>query len=164
VGLIICIACGRQRQVTPLKRGDYRCTNCGGHAAILVRQQKVWADWEDKDGVDIETATHRTYGGLIWWADKKGYKKAKGWAAHKFKKIFRRWPNGEANDANGQAPSSELSRWIDKQKAAYARERRKREQGNQRLAELGDRISVRSGNGVDDTGSLMTAEDWKVEL
>ncbi len=161
MGLIICIACGHQRQMTPLKRGDYVCGNCRGHASILVHRQKVWADWTDKDGVDIETATHRTYAGLIWWAEQKAYKKARGWAAHKFKAIFGRWPNGEANEA-GQAPGAELCKWIDKQKAAFARERRKGEK--LRLADLGNRVSMRGVNDVDNVSSLMTAEDWEVEL
>ncbi len=163
MGLIICLACGCQKELTPLKRGKYRCHNCGALEPRLLRQRKVWMDeWGDKAGVDIETARHRTYAGLKWYAQNKGYKS--GWASMKFKAIFGRWPNGEAKE-EAAAPGEGLMRWIKKQNANYAKERRKN-------GDVYSRVSARVGGGdavdavpvVDTQSVLMSDEDWNTPL
>ena len=114
-------------------------------------------------GVDVELARHRTYAGLKWYAEQKGYKP--GWASMKFKAIFGRWPNGEASEG-AAAPSEELMRWVKRGNAAYAKEQRKREK---------DGLAVGTGNGVQYAAggehnsvpahsALMTDEDWDVQL
>ncbi len=161
MGLIICLACGCQKGLTPLKRGKYRCTNCGAADPRLVRgkAEKVWMDGE-KAGVDIETARHRTYAGLKWYAENRGYKP--GWAAVKFKKIFGQWPNGEAVE-EAVVPQQGLYRWIKKQNASYAKERRAN-------GDVYHRVPSRAG-GHDAAGGaggmasmLMNDDDWNTPL
>lgn len=163
MGLVVCLACGSQKQITPLKLGKYRCSHCGAGEPRLIRgrAEKVWMGGE-KDGCDVETARHQTYAGLVWLAEQRGYKKPRGWAAHKFRAIFGRWPNGEANEA-GSAPSSGLLRWDKKQRALYAKEQREIEKRNGLAANHSD---MGGADGIPPTvvdSGLMTDEDWQVK-
>lgn len=161
MGLLHCFCCGRQREVKPIRKGAaYTCGNCGAKQVRIVRSKHQARDvsWTEKDGVSEYEAKHQTYAGLRRHAEHRGYKKAKGWCAVKFKEIFGRWPNGEAVESAAPA-SAGLLWWIRKQNAAY-RKRRKAEEF--RLANLEYRLPLRAGSDVD--SGLMSADDWAVRL
>jgi hypothetical protein len=85
----------------------------------------------DKDGIGRDEATHQVYAGLKWWAEQKGYRRADGWVAFKFKDIFGRWPNGEMVEIPRE-PMEGVVCYIVRQNARYAAEMRKQETPEQR--------------------------------
>jgi len=122
MGLIICIGCQHQVNVTPVKRRRYKCNNCGCVEVIIIRRPKIWMEIADKAGLPVEEATHLVYAGLKWEAERRGYKPK--WVDMKFLRLFGRKPNGEAVEGP-QPPSQHLVKWFGKERAAYAKERRK---------------------------------------
>ncbi len=63
----------------------------------------------------LEKATfHRQ---LLWVACEKGYKD--GWAAHKFKEKFGRWP--EARSPEPELPEPAVRSWVRSRMIAYAK-------------------------------------------
>jgi hypothetical protein len=129
MGLIICCGCGRQRSQKPVRRGARRCSNCGAGDPRIVHRIRVWHDLEDRDGLERYEARRRTYGGLLWLRDQKGYKPA--YADAKFRTIFGERPNGEAS-ATAEPPSAELLAWLARDIARW--KARKRAQEKQKWA------------------------------
>ena len=161
MGLVICFCCGRQREVKPIKKGArYTCSHCGAKWVKIIRSRAHagYTSWTDKEGVDVGQARHSTYAGLRGYAERRGYKN--GWISNKFKEIFGCWPNGESCEAAAPAGGG-LLHWIRKGNSAYARGKREEEL---RLANMGGGVSVRGGDGVDVSSSLMTDDDWGVKL
>ena len=122
--LIICLCCGRRRNVAKRKSGVLRCSRCGAAAARVIHRVRHWMALDDYDGLDRDQARHNAYAYLKWWAEQKGYKP--GYASVKFKELFGEWPNGESRE-DGQPPTPELLRWIRMQANAWKREIKKRE-------------------------------------
>jgi hypothetical protein len=143
LGLIICLSCGRQRLVSPIKKKNYFCSNCEARHPRLVRREIALVVWADREGVEPELARHQTFAGLKKYAEYRGYKP--GWASMKFKELFGRWPNGESNEAAAPA-AHELLGWIRRQNAAYGRRMRAKEKPPAAEPEQGS--------------PLMSAEDW----
>src|SRR5271157_4619670 len=110
MGLIVCFACGRQREVKPIKKGaKYSCSSCGAKQVRIIRSQNHASNisWCDKDGIDADEAKHQAYAGILGHATAREFKNAKGYAAHKFRELFARWPNGEASESPSP-PNHEL--------------------------------------------------------
>ena len=164
MGLLVCISCGRQRIVKPIKKSArYFCNSCGAKQIRIIRSQRHAGliSWTDKEGVSEYEAKHQTYAGLRRHAESRGYKNPNGWCAHKFRQIFGRWPNGEASEQSAPAAPS-LLWWVRKQNAAYRKQKRAEEQ--LRLADVGNRLPVRDGSDVNRFASpLMSNDDWSVK-
>jgi hypothetical protein len=60
------------------------------------------------------------YHQLLWVANKRGY--SKNWAKHKYKKIFKQWPNHQS-EATEEACGPLLS-WIRSENIAWAKEKK----------------------------------------
>jgi hypothetical protein len=120
VGLLICLSCGYQREMSPIPRKEFICGKCGCRHPRLIRREKMpgMIVGGDRDGIDPERARHQTFAGLKRHAEIKGYKPV--WASMKFKELFRRWPNGESKEPP-VPPSGELRAWIRRQNIAYAK-------------------------------------------
>jgi hypothetical protein len=88
-----------------------------------------------------------TYAGLISIARERGYKI--GWASVKYRAIYGVWP-ADDNKPEPQNPSAELAWWIRKQNIEYAKAHFPREK--------------KPPKPVEKKSSLMTAEDWDVNL
>ena len=168
MGLIICVACGRQRDIEPVKRGKLRCSNCGAITPKIVYRtmQRVRLGLEagDKDGIEKYEARARTLAGLKWIADQKGYKQGEyGWAAVSFKNIFGEWPNGESL-VPPDAPQGGVMDWMKRRNAQYAKEMRAKEEKCEEQSG-----AARAGNGSQQptpaksqksqSSPLMSAED-----
>lgn len=161
MGLLVCFACGRQREVKPIKKGKtYTCSNCHARQIRIIRSKAhaSYISWSDKEGISEYEAKHQIMAYLKHYQERKGYKN--GWSAHKFKALFARWPNGEASELPAP-PSSEFNRWIRKQNADY-RKRRKAEES--RLADAGSWVSGRVHDSASISHSLMTDDDWGIKL
>lgn len=171
MGLIVCFVCQRQRQVKPIKRNAvYRCGNCGRTDVLLIRRrQKLWENWNDRDGLTVEIAPYQVYAELKQYCENKRYKN--GWVGNKFKSIFGRWPNGEAS-APGCIPSPAILQWIRAGNKSFAKRKREEEASARaqtptvRLVNMGGRILVGGNNnsGAVVSESLMTEEDWDVRF
>ena len=164
MALLVCFCCGRQREIKPLKKGIvYSCSNCGAKHIRIIRSRKYsgGVSWADSDGVSADEARHQAYAGLRRYAEHRGYQKANGWCANKFREIFGRWPNGEAMVAAAPA-SAGLLWWIRQQNTAFKKRMREQEL---RLACVGGGLPVRDATSIDNTESaLMSDDDWDVEL
>ena len=151
MGIIICCACGRRRNVKPIKkRKQLVCGNCGARNPRVVHRPKVWMDTDDADGIDAHAARLKVIAGLFWQCEQKGYKP--GWVGMKFKKIFGCWPNGEAA-APAEPVSADLLGWLRRDNAAYAKRMRAIEAAG---AKFGQSVRAES--------PLMNEDDWNVKL
>jgi hypothetical protein len=150
VGLIICPTCDHQRELKPLKRAKFKCSNCGCRAPRLVRRTKHWMRMGDHQGFPLAEAQRRTYAGLLWFAQSRGYKI--GWASVKYRVLFGDWP-AHTLIVDIEPPSAELIKWMTKQQQEYARMQRKKER-----AELLTPSFARAQS------PLMNEGDWEVRL
>jgi hypothetical protein len=147
MGLILCIACGHQRGMSPIPRKEFICGKCGCRHPRLIRREKLpdMIVGGDREGIEPELAQHQAFAGLKRYAEHRGYKP--GWASMKFKELFNRWPNGESREEAAPA-GHELLAWIRRQNAAYARRMPRRLSAIVPPAE----------------SELMTEEDWNSGL
>ena len=152
MGLVICQACGRQREFKSVPQRAFKCFGCGAHDPLIIRNVTSRMRLNgirdgDSEGIGAEAAAHATYARLKGYQETKGYKAA--WLTMKFKAIFHRPPNGEAVEE--AAPmTAELKRWIEGQNKRWARERRKSEKPQPKASER--------------HSELMTADDWDTKL
>jgi hypothetical protein len=102
----------------------FRCINCKSNGTIITRRQKIWIPWRDFDGIEGLAARCRTFAGLDYWAIQKAYKRP-GWPRVKFLALFDFWP-GDLIEQTPPAPIRHfLMKWIEKQNAKRATERRR---------------------------------------
>lgn len=169
MGLIICCACDRQRERRPIKRGgNVRCSNCGAYGPRIIYRRKVWADWAERDGLERMEARRRTFAGLRWIVESKGYKP--GWSAVKFKALFGEWPDGL--DVPIYEPTQGLLDWIRRSNARWKAARKKMEGACLGVSTLNGEIepsvtlaSTRPPTfSINAPSPLMTVEDWEVDL
>lgn len=148
MGLLLCISCGYQREMSPIPRKSFRCSKCGCRHPRLIRTEKMpgMIVGGDREGIDPELARHGAMGGLKKIGEYRGYKP--GWASMKFKELYGRWPNGESKEPAAPAPH-EILAWVRRQNAAYAR-----------------RMPKRSTATVlpEEKSPLMTDDDWNTPL
>lgn len=163
MGLIACFACGRQRQVKPIRKHvHYFCPNCGARQLDIGLRRSG----SDREGIDAEKAKHETFAALKRHAEVRGYKQTwpakPDWVAVTFKKIFGRWPNGEAVEPSAPAPAG-LLRWVRRENRAFRKRKREEEL---RLAGVGNRFLQRGTDLADPAAvhPLMSDDDWKVKL
>jgi hypothetical protein len=125
--LLTCPSCERSRVAEAARPGaHYRCTNCGSNGTIIIRRQKIWIPWRDFDGLDRSAARARTFAGLHWFAIQKNYKRL-GWPRIKYLHLFDQWPDVTIEQTPPEQIRHFLMKWIEKQNAKRAAERRKSE-------------------------------------
>jgi hypothetical protein len=66
------------------------------------------------------------YAGLLWVREHRGHKA--GWAAHKFRGIFGKWPRPQSR-VEPAAPSNDLIEWLGIERKRYGAQRRRRREG-----------------------------------
>lgn len=152
--LIVCLICDRQRKVFD-PYGISVCSNCGVTDPRIIRNRKIWQDWDNKYGVPKIEAQRRAYAGLKWLRDQKGYKN--GYASAKFKGIFGYWPPQEIEDVPPSPPFAGLSRRIAVDNARWTKQKRAEERANPTVVEP-------LPMPADGLPSFMTADDWTVKL
>jgi hypothetical protein len=159
MGLIQCGCCGRQRDLKPIPRKKFKCSNCGCRSPRIIRRVKVWMTFGDIPGLPIEEARRRTYAGLLWFAAQKHFKS--GWPLMKYKTLFGVFPpRGLTPDP--EPMSAGLSHWLDKQNAVYAQALRKKERAL--LAAVAPPLPVGLDVNGFIPGTLCTPEDLDVRL
>ncbi len=151
MGLIVCCGCDRQREISPVKRINYNCSNCGAKKPRIIFRRKIWNNWSENTGIIKIEALRRTYAGLKWWAENKEYKPK--YADAKFRSIFGNWPPDEISDVPPYSPTANLLWWIAKSNEAWKKKKRLEEK------ELQVELPV-----VSLPSPLMTDDDWSVEL
>jgi superfamily II DNA or RNA helicase len=124
--IIDCQGCGAKR-IT-----GHACVHCG-YFPQRAPQAIVFddADLVLYDAVNRASRTrHYTaeevaefHAMLLWIAASRGYEKAKGWAAHKFKDKFGHWPP-YGMTPKPMIPSQEVRAWVRSRDIAYAAQRR----------------------------------------
>lgn len=113
-------------------------------------RQKIWMDWQEKDGKIKDEALRVTYARLKYWAENRNYKP--GWVSVKFKMIFGYWPPDEiVNNVESVSPNEGLMRWIAKSNEAWRRQKRLEEKLREPPADLKLRLEGPS--------PLMTEDD-----
>jgi hypothetical protein len=158
LGLIICIACQRQRIFDPLQRLNYYCSNCGAHHPQRIYRRKVWMDWTEKQGIIKTQAKSGIYASLRWIVAQKGYKP--GWAAMKFKIIFGDWPPKEFEFIEPEVPTSILLWFIQRQNDIWKRQKRAEEKKT-----AADRVNLPPVEVASECQPYwMTDSDWDVKL
>ncbi len=159
MGLVICFACDRQREISPVKRIKYTCSNCGAKNPRIIRRQKIWKNWEENAGIIKIEALRRTYAGLKWLAENRKFKPK--YPDAKFKSIFGYWPPDEILEVPPYAPTSNLLWWIGRSNEAWKKQKRLEEKEKAptillRLPEPSSALATSS--------PYMTADDWEVKL
>lgn len=166
MGLIICCGCDRQRERQPIKRGgNVRCSNCGAYGPRIIYRRKIWLDWSEKDGLERMEARRRSYAGLRWIVESRGYKP--GWASVKFKGLFGGWPDG-LEEVPAYEPTQGLLDWIRRGNARWKAARKLQEKGGgvERGLYPSDEVepSVTLACPLPPASELMTEDDWNVTL
>lgn len=159
MGLIQCPSCGKQRDLKPIPRKKFICSNCGCRSPRIIRRVKVWMTFGDIPGVTVEEARRRTYAGLLWFAAQKGFKQ--GWPGMKFKTLFGKFPPRDLQP-EPEPMSSGLSHWLEKQNAVYAQGLRKKERIA--LAAAAPPLPIVPDVNGFIPGTLCTPEDLDVRL
>jgi hypothetical protein len=136
----------------------------------IIHRRKIWANWEENAGIIKIEALRRTYAGLKFWGEMKEYKPK--YADAKFRSIYGYWPPDEILEVPSYSPTTHLRWWIAKSNEAWKKARRLEELHRAASPVPGDgnpRRAVRTGPLIflpplEDAPSLMTADDWSVEL
>jgi hypothetical protein len=165
MGLIICPACGRQREMKPIPRKKFKCSNCGARSVRIIRRIKAWMDTGNREGLERGHAMEQTFAALRWLVRQHNYKI--GWASVKFRTLFGMWPPDEflTSGTESVAPSAELIHWTARERAAYAKMKRVEEAEEvRRKYELMKPSPLRAGPDGFVPGTLMTEEDFEVRL
>jgi len=152
--LIVCLLCDRQREVFRVQSGMV-CANCGVGDPRIVRDRRIWSDWEPKDGLPKIEAQRRTLAGLKWIQDNKGHKK--GFPVAKFKDIFGDWPPREIEAVPPEAPTASLLRRIAWDNMRWKKQRRAEEKAE-------PKVVAQFPIPPEGLPSFMNADDWAVKL
>jgi superfamily II DNA or RNA helicase len=114
--IVECSQCGA------LRKGGEPCPSCG----FMPKAVSDAIIFSDGDLEEIG-ATHQPvnqqefYAELLYIQVDRGYKR--GWAAHQFKKKFKRFPPWAWNNLEPVEPSQATSSWVRSRQIAYARSR-----------------------------------------
>jgi len=153
MGLLVCVACDRCQERSPIQRLRYYCINCGAYFPRVIHRRKWWMD--PKNGIIKQEALTRTYAGLKWIRENRNY--SRGYSAVKFKVIFGYWPPDYFELNASQPPTAGLIRFIARENAQWKALKRaeEKEKGADR-AGASLRVYV--------TSPLMADSDWDVKL
>src|ERR1700686_4074845 len=157
MGLILCVTCGKQKTIKPIKRGaKFKCGNCGCRSPLVLARGRG----TDRDGVSLEEAKRQTFAGLLRYAELKQFKP--GWAARKFKLLWGFYPRGIIVDPAPMIPALHL--WVKKQGREWAKAKRKAQQtlftGSLTAALQSPPIEVDQDGHI--PGTLLTPDDLDV--
>lgn len=121
-GQLRCPECGHE----PEKKGRYVESRSGELGQVTATKRRS-AKKREYTG-DEMIAWHQS---LILIGEKRGYKKAHGWAAHKFKKKFGHWPP-PAVPWRMSEPLPEVASWVRAMDIRYAKAKEKERDGEKR--------------------------------
>ena len=151
MGLLVCVTCGRQTWLKPIKRGaKFKCGNCGCKIVLVLPRAKG----ADRPGASPSEAMRQTLAGLKRIAEHRGFKP--GWVFFKFKTLFSRNPDGI--EAEPEPATAELRLWIKRQAREWAKAKKATEP-----PPLFDQEPESPEIGPDGfiPGTLMTPEDFE---
>ncbi len=161
MGLIVCHVCERQRVISPIKRNNYRCSNCGTQNALIIKHGHLWATRQEKDGKNKIEAMRDTYAGLKRIGEYKKY--SSKWSLAKFRSIFGIWPPHEISEVPPSPASKALLVWIKKSNDAWKKQKRL-EEGQRQTEHPALRLPELEPVELDVMSPYMTAADWEVVL
>jgi hypothetical protein len=161
MGLLICIACERCREISPIRRRNYFCSNCGAYFPRIIRQKKWWTEKQYNQKNKTE-ALRATYAALRWIAENKKY--STGYCAVKFNIIFRYWPPDAYSDIPALPPSSNLLRFIGRQNQLWRIQKLAEEAEAKKMAPVLALAPSSLTTEANYSPSWMTEEDWQVKL
>ena len=159
---VICAACHRALEMKVPKGKRLWCKECGSRAVLTVRVIKT--SMLNGGQMPPDVAKTITHAGLLSIANHRGYKP--GWAAMKFREIFRVWPP-RGQDPAPDNPSGELMKWIKAQNKAYAKamgEKEGRAPGERRPRSTTPKAHKYNPTGNAEEETLMSSEDYEVDL
>jgi DNA repair protein RadD len=108
-----CTACGWKPRVRG-KAIDVAEGELGHYEAAQRRQANAFTFLERE----------KFHGQLLWIAQERGYAKANGWAAHKYKEKFKDWPS--RSHVAPVEPDPAVRSWVRSRQIAYAKAMEKR--------------------------------------
>lgn len=119
-GQINCPHCG----YIPEKKGKHVESRSGELMEVRAERRrtakkKVWTATEKEEWFNM----------FIYYGREKGYDNPEGWAAHKYKKKFKEWPDYDFSK-EGTEPSPECKSYIRSRNIAYAKWKEKQDAAN----------------------------------